>query len=58
MHSLLLAAEAVDPYAFGTRDIVGLVFIGVAVLAIWLGFLHLQGLTEREVKVKPEEPKP
>lgn len=43
----LVLAEAVDPYAFGTRDIVGLVFVGVSIVAIWLLFLHLQGLTER-----------
>jgi hypothetical protein len=58
MSLLLLAADAVDPYAFGNRDIAGLIFVGVAIVAIWLGFLHLQGLTEREVKVKPEDPKP
>ena len=38
-------------YAFGTRDIAGLVFIGVAITAIWLYFRLMQGITER----KPRE---
>lgn len=32
---------------FGFRDVAGLVFIGVAITAIWLYFRHLQGITER-----------
>ncbi len=56
MHLLLLASDADAAYAFGARDIAGLVFIGVAILAIWLGFLHLQGLSEKEAKTAPVEP--
>jgi hypothetical protein len=52
---LATAPAAVDPYAFGTRDLVGLIFIGVAIVVIWLWFLHLQGLTERPAKVKPPD---
>jgi hypothetical protein len=46
---LLLAAPPIGG-TFGTRDIAGLVFIGVAIAVIWAGFLHMQGLTEREIK--------
>ena len=47
----------VDPYAFGARDIAGLVFVGVAIVVIWLWFLHLQGISEREPKLaKPKPP--
>ena len=47
---LLLAAEPAVGSAFGARDIAGLVFIGVAIILIWVGFLHMQGITEREGK--------
>lgn len=49
---LLLADPALGS-TFGTRDIAGLIFIGVAIALIWVGFLHMQGLTEREIKEKP-----
>ena len=52
--SLMLAAPAIGS-TFGTRDIAGLVFIGVAIALIWAGFLHMQGLTERTAK--EEKPK-
>lgn len=53
---MLTTAAATDPYAFGNRDIAGLVFIGVAILAIWLVFLHLQGLSERKAAEKSKPP--
>jgi hypothetical protein len=56
---LLSAAPAIGG-TFGARDIGGLVFIGVAIALIWAGFLHMQGLTERNIPdEKPKtEPRP
>lgn len=41
-----LAAPAATG-TFGGRDVAGLIFLAVAIIAIWAGFLHMQGLTER-----------
>lgn len=48
--ALLPAAAPAIGGTFGSRDIAGLLFIGVAIALIWVGFLHMQGLTERTVK--------
>lgn len=41
---------------FGARDITALVFIGVAITAIWLYFRHMQRLTEG--KSEPDQKPP
>ncbi len=58
----VLLAEPIGA-TFGFRDYAALIFIGVAITVIWLGFRHMQGLMERtaaqEEAVKPPvEPPP
>lgn len=58
MRSLLLLAAHGPQGEFGTRDIVGLVFIGAAIIGIWLGFLYMQGETDRTTKRSDEVKRP
>lgn len=58
MGAWLLLGEKAAQGEVRARDIGGLVFIGVAILAIWLGFLHMQGLMDRSVNKVPVEPPP
>jgi|GEM_PF-3178746 len=56
---MLAAAPAIGS-TFGMKEYIGLIFIGVMITIIWVVFLHLQGLTERDTRdEKPDvDPKP
>ncbi|MBS1153465.1 MAG: hypothetical protein H6Q89_5163 [Myxococcaceae bacterium] len=49
--AIALIAEPAIGSSFGARDIAGLIFIGVAILAIWVAFRRL--LIERGDDGKP-----